>query len=188
MFLAIASSGTEAEESGATGAQTKPAFVFQGVSYFHRWSKNEQHEFTPEKQEDLNKWSDMITLNGYPDVNDGESLAAKANAVLENYQKHQARVLTTNSVPRTAERPAEHLIAVLFAQPKFIEVAFARFRLADGQGCSCVYSHRIYGEKMADEVNVWLRANGPAIEKALMEWKSAPSPKSLHEELLRTRS
>ena len=60
----------------------------------------------------------MITLNGYPDVNDGESLAAKANAVLENYQKHQARVLTTNSVPRTAERPAEHLIAVVVCPAK----------------------------------------------------------------------
>ncbi len=118
----------------------------------------------------------------------GKRLAAKANAVLENYKNHRARVLTTNSVPRTAERPAEHLIAVLFAQPKFIEVAFARFRLVDGQGCSCVYSHRIYGEKIGDEMSAWLKANGPAIEKTLMEWKAMPSPKSLHEELLRTRS
>jgi hypothetical protein len=130
----------------------------------------------------------MITMNGYPDVNNGEGLAARANAVLENYKSHGATVLKTDSVPRTVERPAEHLIAVLFTRPSFSEVAFARFRLVDGQGCSSVYSHRIYGEKTGDEMSAWLKSNGAAIEKALMEWKSMPSPKSLHQELLRTRS
>jgi len=134
LILGLAGSAIAADETGSTGVQTKPAFVFQDVPYFHRWSQNEQHEFTPVKQEDLEKWSDMITLNGYPDAHDGDALATKANAVLENYKSHQATVLKTNSVPRTAEQPAEHLIAVLFTRPKFIEVAFARFRLADGQG------------------------------------------------------
>ena len=50
----------------------------------------------------------MITVNGYPDVADGEQLAATANAVLENYKKHQGKVLKTRSVPHTAKRPAEH--------------------------------------------------------------------------------
>ena len=63
------------------------------VRYFHRWSKGNQHEFTPEKQYDLNKWSDMITVNGYRDVSDGDRLAGRANAVLENYKSHQAMVL-----------------------------------------------------------------------------------------------
>jgi hypothetical protein len=39
--------------SGAASAPTEPAFVFRNVGYFHRWSQNEQHEFTPENQEDL---------------------------------------------------------------------------------------------------------------------------------------
>ena len=89
----------------------------------------------------------MITVNAYPDVHDGEGVAAKANAVLENYKSHQGRVFKTRSVPRTTDRPAEHLIAVVFTRPNFIEVAFARFKLVDGKGCSFVYSHRIYGEK-----------------------------------------
>ena len=154
------------------------------LSYFHRWSKNEQHEFTPEKQEDLNKWSDMITINGYPNVNDGDSLAATANAVLENYKNAQARVLKTSSVPRTTDRPAEHLIAVVFARPNFIEAAFARFKLVDGKGFSFVYSHRIYGEKIGDEMSAWLKTNGEKVEKALMEWSSLPSPTSLRQERL----
>jgi hypothetical protein len=162
----------------------EPAFAFRGVGYFHRWSQREQHEFTPEKQEDLKKWSDMMTVNGYPDVADGDSLATTANAVLENYKKHQAKVLKTNSVPRSANQPAEHFIAVVFGRPDFIEVAFARFKLVDGKGFSFVYSHRIYGEKIGDQTSAWLGANGEAVEKALMEWSSYPSPDSLSEERL----
>ena len=182
--LAVACTAVYAEEGRAAGPPPKRAFVFRDVAYFHRWSKGDQHEFTPEKQEDLNRWSDMITVNGYPDVGDGERLAVTANAVLENYKTHQAKVLKTRSVPRTADRPAEHLIAVMFTRPNFIEVAFARFKLMDGKGCSLVYSHRIYGETMGDQMSAWLGANGQEIEKALMEWSSMPSPLLLRQELL----
>lgn len=182
--LAVAFSTVHAEESLAAGSQPRRAFVFRDAGYFHRWSKNNQHEFTPEKQEDLNKWSDMITVNAYPDVGDGERLAATANAVLENYKSHQAKVLKTRSLPRTADGPAEHLIAVVFTRPNFIEVAFARFKLVDGKGCSFVYSHRVYGEKIGDQMSAWLSANGEDIEKALMEWSSMPSPTLLRQEQL----
>jgi len=41
----------------------------------------------------------MITLNVYPSAHDRDALAAKANAVLENYKSHQGIVLRTNSRP-----------------------------------------------------------------------------------------
>ena len=178
-FGALGSGVTQAASPAA-----EPAFAFRGVDYFHRWSQGEQHEFTPARQEDLKKWADMMTVNGYPGIDDGDGLAATANSVLENYKKHKAKVLKTNSVPRTAERPAEHFIAVFFGRPDFIEVAFARFKLVDGKGFSFVYSHRIYGEKIGEEMSAWLSANGEAVEKALMKWNSMPSPASLSEERL----
>jgi hypothetical protein len=178
--LAVAWGAGQAEEGRAAGPAPKQAFVFRNVGYFHRWSGITQHEFTPAKQEDLNKWSDMITVNGYPDVSDGEALAATANAVLENYKNHEAKVLKTHSVPRTADRPAEHLIAVVFTRPNFIEIAFARFKLVEGKGFSFVYSHRIYGKEIGDPMSAWLSANGEEVEKALMEWSSMPTPASLH--------
>ena len=147
-----------------------PAFQFRTVSYFERWATGNQREFTPANQEDLEHWTDMVTLNGYPNVQDGDGLAETANAVLENYKSHGGKVVRTNSVPRTAERPAEHFIAVSFAQPAFIEIAFARFRLQDNKGESLVYSHRFYGEKKSDEASAWIKAEGDALEKALMEW------------------
>ncbi len=178
-FLAIFCGSLDAQQRPLDKAAAPPAFTFRGVAYWHRWSLNDQHEFTPKGQEDLEKWADMITVNAYSDAHDGDSLAAKANAVLENYKSHQAIVLKTDSVPRTPDRPAEHYIAVVFGRPNFIEAAFARFKLADGAGCSIVYSHRIYGEKIGDQMSAWLGANGMAIEKALMGWKDAPSSMSV---------
>jgi hypothetical protein len=54
----------------------------------------------------------------------------------------------------------------------------------DGNGCSIVYSHRIYGEQIGVQMSSWLSANGQEIEKALMEWNSMPSPTLLRRELL----
>src|SRR5260370_31182356 len=109
-----------AGEDGCSHATTaaKPAFVIGGVGYFHRWSQNAQHEFTPTGQDDLEKWSDMITINVYPAARDGDALAVKANAVLENYKSPGGRVLRTDSVPRTPDRPAGHFIAVIFCGPR----------------------------------------------------------------------
>ena len=70
---------------------------------------------------------------------------------------------------------------MMFGRPKFIEVAFARFKLVDGVGCSIVYSHRIYGEKVGDQMSAWLRDNAPKMERTLMEWNNIPSPASLRE-------
>jgi hypothetical protein len=178
---AVACIPLDVQETHAAAAAAKPAFVFGGVSYLHRWSMNDQHEFTPDGQEDLDKWSDMITINVYPSAHDGEALAAKANAVLENYKTHKGRVLRTNSVPRTPDQPAEHFIAVVFGRPNFIEGAFARFKMVADVGCSIVYSHRIYGEKVGDEMSAWLRDNGPKMERMLMEWNDIPSPASLRQ-------
>ena len=159
----------------------KPAFALGGAGYFHRWSQNDQHEFTPRGQDNLEKWSDMITINVYPSAHDGDALAVKANAVLENYKSHGGRVLRTNSIPRTPDRPAEHFIAIIFGRPNFLEAAFARFKLIEGVGCSIVYSHRIYGEKVGDQMSKWVNDNGPKMEKMLMDWNNSPSPASLHD-------
>jgi hypothetical protein len=152
-----------------------PAFTFGQVGYFHRWSQANQHEFTPAKQEDLEHWTDMITINSYPGVDDAEKMAGTANAVLGNYRSHKGKILKTDSVPATDARPAEHLVAVLFGRPGFSEAAFARFKLVDGKGYSFVYSRRFYGDKAADEISEWLKTNGEKIESALMNWNPPAS-------------
>jgi hypothetical protein len=150
------------------------AFSFAGVKYFHRFTKDDQHEYTPASQEDLKAWTDMVTIHYYRHAKDGERLAATANAVLENYKAANGMIVKTDSVPRTKDKPAEHFVAVLFGHPEFLEIAFARFRMRDGVGTSVIYSHRIYGKEIGNEMSAWLEKNGLDIEKTLMKWDTMP--------------
>ena len=81
-FVATATQTVRGEEPAVGSAKASPAFAFQGVDYFHRWSGKGQHEFTPAKQEDLEKWSDMTTIKTYNDAHDAARLAYQASAVL----------------------------------------------------------------------------------------------------------
>ena len=148
----------------------KPAFRFDGKGYFKRYSTSTMTEYTPAGQENLKTWTDMVTVNQYPDAGTGDGLADRANSVLEIYKANGAMVVRTDSKPRTASKPAEHLIVVLFPQPEFIEAAFARFVIVGGKGRSIVYSHRIYGKKAGDPMSAWLRKNGERCEKSLMKF------------------
>lgn len=156
----------------------RPVFEFNGTEYFHRWSRNGQHEFTPEGQTDLKKWTEMMTIILYPSVQDSAGLAQVAERVRNLYGEN-GHVLRTKSLPASLGRTGEHLIVVYFKQPTFVEVGFARFTLHDGGGASLVYGHRIYGEEVDQEMADWLEANGEQIEEALMAWNEAPSPSEL---------
>jgi guanylate kinase len=151
-----------------------PAFTFTDVKYFHRFTEKDQHEYTPAGQEDLKAWSEMVTLLVYRNVKDGEGLATTASNVLETYKANRAIVVKTDSVPRTQNKPAEHLAVVIFDRPEFIEVAFSRFRMYNGLGSAVVFSHRIYGKAVRDKMQEWLAKNGATIEANLMKWDAMP--------------
>lgn len=153
--------------------------TFAGQTYRLRWSSQHQHEFTPAGQDDLSRWTDMVTINTYPGVSDGDGLADVANRALGNYQRHGATVLRTSSLPRTPERPAEHLIVALFRTRAFSEAVFARWRLADGRGTAVIVSHRRYGPKAGDAMAAWLKEKGASVERQLMALDQLPSHRLL---------
>lgn len=152
---------------------------FRDTGFVHRWSKDDQHEFTPPADTDLKSWRDMITLNLHTKVRQGEQLAGLANQVLANYQRH-GKLLQTRSTPRTATQPAEHLMVAVLGTPQLLEASFARCRLHDGAGLVAVVSHRVYGPAAGPEMNRWLTAHGQATEQALMAWAALPSPARLN--------
>jgi hypothetical protein len=151
---------------------------FRGTDYVHRWSKAGQNEFTPKTDADLAQWNDMITVNVHEQVRTGEQLAGMANQVMGNYQQ-RGKILRTDSKPRSAGREAEHLIAAVLGNPKFLEAAFVRCVMVDGVGYATVYSHRVYGEKAGPAMSEWLKANGPQVEAALMGWAKLPPASAL---------
>ena len=146
---------------------------FGAVDYVHRWSKDGQNEFTPRSDGDLAAWQDMITVSVHESATNGDQLAEVANRVLANYQSH-GKILRTDSKPRTADRPAEHLIVAVLGDTRFLEAAFARFVLADGASFVAVYSHRVYGKPAGPAMSDWLKANGAEIENTLMGWNGMP--------------
>jgi len=154
-----------------------------GEDFVHRWSKGTQHEFTPSGQVDLKSWKDMLTVNHYPDSKTGEALAGVANNLLGLYKQHGGHVLRTNSIPRTEEKEAEHLIVVALPQKKFIEIVFARLVMNEAEGCSIVYSHRIYGSQAGDEASAWLKENGQKSEKELMGLNLSEAFLAINEDL-----
>lgn len=145
-----------------------PSVTFRGAEYTLRWNEGRQYEFTPAGQEDLEAWTDMLTLNLYPKATTGEDLATVANGVLGRYQGINGKVVRTNSVPATPKTPAEHFIAAVLPSPKFLEFAAARFVLIGKDAGSVVYSHRVYGSAAGQPMSAWMGSHGPDVEKSLM--------------------
>jgi hypothetical protein len=167
------SADSQQQRPGETG-RVLASVPFDGSDYFHRWSKNGQNEFTPQGEEDLNAWKSMLTIIVYDTVGTGDELAGVANRVLGAYQA-RGRVVKTDSKPKMRDREAEHFIAVVLGDPKFLEATFARFLLFERAGIAVVFSKRVYGRRVGDEMSGWLVKNGPAVEEALMNWKAIPS-------------
>lgn len=160
----------------ASGAQPAATLSFNGGEFVHRWSEKGQHEFTPKGDEDLAKWKEMVTINVFDGVRDGEALARIANGVLGNYQKN-GHIMRTLSKPRTEKSEAEHFIAAVLQAPGVWEVAFARVLMFEGRGVAAVYSKRFYGESDAakDQMSAWFKANAVKIENVLVGWQGIPS-------------
>lgn len=150
------------------------ALPFRGSRFVHRWSRDGQHEFTPQDSADLTNWRDMITLNLHAGVSSGEQLADVANRVLGNYQRH-GRILQTRSTPRTPQQPAQHLIVAVLGQPQLLEASFARCLMHQGRGLVAVVSHRVYGNAAGPAMSDWLRSQGLDTERALMDWQALPA-------------
>lgn len=152
-------------------ASVTKEFTFAGSDYFHRWSQEDQHEFTPQGQEDLAKWQDMVTLHRYEAARNAEQMAAVANAVLDNYQQRGAIILKVDASPARGSQPAVYFIAAVFPQPSFIEAVFTRLKLENGTGTGVIYSHRLYGKATGDSMSAWLKVNATARENDLMDWQ-----------------
>ncbi len=153
--------------------QTKSAAIsLDNTEYFLRWSNGHQNEFTPGGQEDLDVWTDMITVFVYPDANTGEELALVANQVLGSYENN-GTIIRTASVPVTPSKPAEHYIAALLGNDKLVESVQARFVLVNGIGVGIIYSHRVYGSDPNAEMIAWAKQNSVNLETKLMSADAA---------------
>ena len=70
--------------------------------------------------------------------------------------------------------PVGAFLGPLLGGPIVDRWGFPALLLVDGAGYVVVRSHRVYGKAAGPAMSDWLKANGPQIEKALMEWGQVP--------------
>ena len=158
-----------------------PQLRFNGAAYLFRWTNGRLFEFTPEGQEDLDKWTEMVSVLVLRDVNSPEKLADFASILLERYKARHG-LLRTNTVPATAQNPAQHFVAGLLLANGIAECVFNRILLMHDIGYNFVYSHRNYGSDMkqtVDQTASWAKANGASIENAVMTFDALPEAGTL---------
>lgn len=149
--------------------------MFNDTEYIFRFSEGGLYEFTPAGQEDLSRWVEMLSINLYADLMGEDALAEVANSVLATYTANGAQVERTDSVPRTEQSPAEHLIVVTFNIPGISESVRARFVLVGEECVGLIHSHRTYGASADEDIEAWLEGDGAGLDDKLMEWDDYPS-------------
>ena len=149
-----------------------------GLEFQHRWSEGNQHEFTPEGQDDLSRWQDMVTVIVAEGVETPDQLKALAGRVMGNYQRG-GRILRAASGARSAEEPVEYLVVALLGNAELVEAVFARMVVIDGAGFVIIRARRGYDADAAEQVGAWVQQHGASVEKTLMAWDGAPSLETL---------
>jgi hypothetical protein len=142
---------------------------FDGRVFVPRWSRNGQHEFTPDPETDLRRWTNMLTVNVHRSVVDGEGLARLANGILGNYRQN-GRIMKALSKPARPDSPAEHMMTAVLGRPGLLEAAFTRVVLRRERGFALTYSFRIYQANAGPAMSEWLNANGNRVEASLAAW------------------
>lgn len=154
-----------------TGTYMTDTLTFEGTDFLFRWTNGGQREYTPAGQEDLLKWTEMISLVRYEDADTRDRMAQIANNVVDIYSKN-GKILKVDAIQATPEKPAIYFIAAALGDPESLELALARLQLVENGGMAAVYSYRIFGTdpQRDHEASTWLDRNLVSKEQALMQW------------------
>jgi len=158
----IQSQTVESPEAVRASAQS---VIFAGIKYYLRAHQNDQYIFTPSGQENLGRWTDMITLAYDPKVTEGKQLAEKAITWWQLNRDARVHFVQINYVPRLDQIPARgdalYLTATVLDRPNhdFDEFAYTTIRLVEGKATTARYSHREYrtGFSSPERTTAWVK-------------------------------
>jgi hypothetical protein len=162
--------------AAATPAPQSPAtakVTFRGTEYFLRSSQGNEYDFTPQGQEDLHTFTDMLALDLYPAAHDQEALATITSRVQAIAQGAKATILRTISVSASGQQPGQHFVAAVLPTPHGVDFDAARFVLVENQGVGVFYTHRSYGDTAAGTTSAWVTKNAADVEQQLLQFDAA---------------
>ena len=169
--------GLAAAPPAQSPAQAK--ITFRGTEYFLRSSHGNEYDFTPLGQEDLQTFTDELSLDLYPAAHDQEALATITSRVLAIVQGANATVLRKISVSASGQQPGQHFIAAIRPTPHGADFSAARFVLVDNQGVGVFYTHRSYGQSAAGTTSEWATKNAIDVEQLLLRFDASPMVSSM---------
>lgn len=142
--------------------------------YEHRWSDGDFHEFTPTGQDDLDRYSEMITLPPSP--------AGRTAADLERYTDEKAtttrtrggEVLSQRCEPATPTHVPDCTLLVVYAKPDHVELAVSKHMAAAGTIVPVLFAHREYGEGAGQRAQAWMASPaGQRMVADFIDWADA---------------
>jgi hypothetical protein len=172
---ALATAATPHPPTGLAGAmpdlQSPPTarVTFRGTEYLLRSSQGNTYDFTPQGQEDLSAFTDMLELNLYSAAHDQEALTTITGRVRAIAQGAKATILPTTS----GQQPGDHFFAAVLPTPHGVDFDAIHFVLVDNQGYGVFYTHRSYGESAAGKTSEWVTKNAAEVEQQLLRFDAS---------------
>ena len=155
-----------------------PQITFRGAEYVLRSSQGNEYEFTPQGQEDLHTFTDMLELNLYPAAHDQEALATITSRVRAIAEGAKATILPTTSASASGQ-PGEHFFAAVLPTPHGADFNAARFVLVEQQGVGVFYTHRFYGDSAAGATSEWATKNAADVRQQLLKFDASHAVSSV---------
>ena len=137
--------------------------TFDGQKFVTRLIEPRHFEFSPEGQEKLGSWSEMVAVNAYLLPRTEDPMGSIVDRFVKRYQENGKVIEPSSAEPSLAEKH----VAMVLTYAKFQEAILARFLLMDGKAVGISYSHRVYGDDPAARMEPWIQANRTSVHAAL---------------------
>jgi hypothetical protein len=147
--------------------------MFRGTEYLLRPFDGKTYDFTPQGQEDLSAFTDMLSLKLYPTAHDQQALATITSRTQAVAQGANATVLPTISGSASGQQPGAHFLAVVLPTPHGVDFDAIRFVLVDQQVVGVFYTHRSQGQSAAGTTSAWVAKNAADVERQLLQFDAA---------------
>lgn len=162
--------------SPIASAAPPPGFQVGDTAYLLRWTGDGGlAEYTPEGQDDLNRYSEMISLAPTPAELAPAGMAGYARAMADFVREgRNGDVLSQDCVPEAADHAAECTMLVAYAGREATELAFTRLvAVGSTNVAALVLSHREYGDASPALAKAWLASPaGRRTVAGFLDWAS----------------
>lgn len=181
VLFAQESATKEKEEKKEQKKADSSSLTFRDKEFIHRYSKGSLHEFTPEGQEDLSKWNDMLSIVHIGEAKNEEELKKLSDGLFKFYKQSGGKLFGMRVQDKTKDSPSEYLGGIIFAKENMTEYVKTKVVLRDGKVYALVYSHRFYLQiaKSQEAIKQWLTDNEEKNIYAMWDWKKFPSEAEL---------